>query len=76
MQERFNKQFVDEDTGLLNIGKYDYEEVLEFIENELKNRNNQLLKEVDTLIKNVDEEFVLWTSGYLVACEDFEKENQ
>lgn len=36
MQERFNKQFVDEDTGLLNIGKYDYDEVMEFIENENK----------------------------------------
>jgi hypothetical protein len=35
MQERFNKQFVDEDTGLLNIGKYDHEEVLEFIQGEI-----------------------------------------
>jgi hypothetical protein len=34
MQERFNKQFVDEDTGLLNIGKYDHDRVMEFMKNE------------------------------------------
>lgn len=35
-QDRFNTEFVDEDTGLLNIGKYDHERLLTFINNEIK----------------------------------------
>lgn len=34
LEYRFNKEFVDEDTGLLNISKYDHERLLEFIKNE------------------------------------------
>jgi hypothetical protein len=42
MQERFNKQFVDE--GLLNIGKYDYDEVIKFIEGEFEIIRQELLE--------------------------------
>lgn len=34
---------------------------------------NQKRKKTIEFVGNVDEEFDLWTSGYLVACEDFEK---
>ncbi len=36
LEERFNKEFVDEDTGLLNISKYDYERIINFFKNEIK----------------------------------------
>jgi hypothetical protein len=34
-KDRFNTEFVDGDTGLLNIGKYDHERLMEFINQEL-----------------------------------------
>lgn len=34
--DRFNAEFVDEDTGLLNISKYDHERLLDFINREIK----------------------------------------
>lgn len=36
IQDRFDAEFVDEDTGLLNIGKYDHERIINFISNEMK----------------------------------------
>jgi hypothetical protein len=33
-EDKFNMQFVDEDTGLLNISKYDHERLINFIKNE------------------------------------------
>lgn len=36
MCNRFYKEFVDEDTGLLNIGKYDHERLLTWINKEIK----------------------------------------
>lgn len=35
-EDRFNAEFVDEDTGLLNIGKYDHDRLLNWINNEIK----------------------------------------
>ncbi len=52
MQERFNKQFVDEDTGLLNIGKYDNDEVIEFIEGEIKRRDNEIINMITKDFEN------------------------
>jgi hypothetical protein len=71
MEDRFENRFIED--GLLNISKYCHERVLDFITQEIAKAKEEYLKEVDGLIKNVDEEFDLWTSGYLVACEDFEK---
>jgi len=49
MQERFNEQFVDEDTGLLNIGKYDHDMVIEFIEEERNIRDEEIVNKVNKL---------------------------
>ena len=46
MQERFNKQFVDKDTGLLNIGKYDHDEVIKFITKELLLQKSDILNTI------------------------------
>jgi hypothetical protein len=35
-EDRFNMEFVDEDTGLLNISKYDHERIINFFNNEIK----------------------------------------
>jgi hypothetical protein len=35
-EDRFNTEFVDEDTGLLNISKYDHERIINFFNNEIK----------------------------------------
>lgn len=32
-EDKFNMEFVDEDTGLLNIGKYDHERIINFFNN-------------------------------------------
>lgn len=35
-KDRFDTEFTDSDTGLLNIGKYDYDRLLTWIKNEIK----------------------------------------
>lgn len=57
MKERFNKQFVDEDTGLLNIGKYDYDRVMEFIEKELEEKEKTIKTMqniINTILKSIN----------------------
>ena len=41
-KDRFNKEFVDKDTGLLNIDKYDHARLLTWIKNENKWQNFKL----------------------------------
>lgn len=35
-EDRFNTEFVDEDTGLLNISKYDHDRIINFFNKEIK----------------------------------------
>ena len=43
-EDRFNMKFVDEDTGLLNISKYDYEEIKTFIHTLLEKQREEYVE--------------------------------
>ena len=45
-ESRFRNQFVREDDGLLNIGKYDKEELLAFIAHERKEAQREIAREI------------------------------
>lgn len=49
MVERFNMKFVDEDTALLNIGKYDEDRVIKFITTLFKKQREEYDKKIEEL---------------------------
>lgn len=50
--EEFNKEFLDKDTGLLTIGKYDYEEVVGFIDSKIYTLLEKQREEYVEMIEN------------------------